>query len=90
MYVSHGGKTSTSSYSSVFEEDNDSVDHSGVCCNVCGTYKMIDFQDYKEEITVILEVVQDIPEKGKTKVQNKMLHVTKNFQVHKYKCVLLF
>ena len=68
VFCHMAGKCRRQAILQYFEEDNDSADHSGVCCDVCDKYKMIDFQEYKEEITVILKVVQEIPEKGETKV----------------------
>ena len=48
-----------------FEEfDNVSTPHSGVCCDVCEMYATDDLQDFKQEMTTILQVVQEIPGNG--------------------------
>ena len=52
-----------------FEEDDVSPNHSGVCCDVCETYSTDNLQDYMQEITTILRVVQEIPGNGEKKVQ---------------------
>ena len=54
-----------------FEElDNVSAPHSGVCCDVCEMNATDDLQDFKQEMTTILQVVQEIPGIGEKRYYN--------------------
>ena len=52
-----------------FEEDSVSASHSGECCDVCEISAMDDdLQDFRQEMVIILQVVQELPGNGERKV----------------------
>lgn len=62
------GKCQRQTILQYFEEDNVSPSHVGVCCDVCEMSTTDDLQDFVQEITTILQVVQEIPGNGGNKV----------------------